>query len=173
VEIATKDKPMDAYRHGLGENLTPLTREFFATFSRFEFALKRGGFLTGQIGQAAGPDWDRFANALPKHFIERMREASGAGVFFAERPQKLLVLAKGEVAFKKQPDVTNSQQLFEALRLVRNNLFHGEKPYVSDRDEVLMKASLFVLDSAFAEASVAQDLKVVTMAFAYAGIQHP
>lgn len=33
---------MKDYRNGIEQNLAPIALEFFATFSRFEFALKRG-----------------------------------------------------------------------------------------------------------------------------------
>lgn len=34
---------MSEYRIGIENSLKPIALEFFATFSRFEFALKRGG----------------------------------------------------------------------------------------------------------------------------------
>lgn len=47
---------MNEYRFGIESSLEPIVLEFFATFSRFEFALKRGGYVSGQIGQRASPN---------------------------------------------------------------------------------------------------------------------
>lgn len=42
----------DAYRAVLGHQMPDIARESFATFSRFEFAMKRGGFHAGEIGKS-------------------------------------------------------------------------------------------------------------------------
>lgn len=41
---------MKDYRNGIEQNLAPIALEFFATFSRFEFALKRGAYAAGYEG---------------------------------------------------------------------------------------------------------------------------
>lgn len=51
--------------------------------------------------------------------------------------------------------------LLEAVGLVRNNLFHGEKIWVGESHEALIRASLFVLDSAYAAASAPEDMRQV------------
>ncbi len=41
-----------------------LVWQFFVTFSRFECALKRAGFVREGRHRSAGPDWDKFADSL-------------------------------------------------------------------------------------------------------------
>jgi hypothetical protein len=41
-----------------------LVFEFFATFSRFECALKRAGFVKEGLWGSASPAWKEFANTL-------------------------------------------------------------------------------------------------------------
>jgi hypothetical protein len=139
---------MDDYRLYLGDEMPKLAREFFATFSRFEFALKRGGFAAGAVGGPASPDWNRFSNLLGQPFLDKMRQAPEAVVYFTEPPRKLMVVALDEVNFVDQPAIGGVQQLFEALRLARNNLFHGDKPYIGGRDETLLKQTAQALPSA-------------------------
>jgi hypothetical protein len=158
------------YRSGLGDSISLPAREFFATFSRFEFALKRGGFLRGQVGEAASPDWNRFASALGLAFYEAMKADSRAAIFFLAPPKKLVVTGQDKTEFQSTAAITNSQQLFDALRLIRNNLFHGEKANVDDRDRALIGAALFVLDRAFEAAAQRSDCKKMTGAFAYTAI---
>ena len=43
-----------------------LVLRFFATFARFEYSLKRSGFL--KPGDKAEPDWDTYANSLRGKF---------------------------------------------------------------------------------------------------------
>jgi hypothetical protein len=58
--------------------------------------------------------------------------------------------------------------LFEAVRLVRNNLFHGEKARLDDRDVDLLNASLFVLDLAMAWCAREVRCRRVPAAFVFA-----
>lgn len=161
---------MNEYRQGLGDQLPPMARDFFATFARFEFALTRGGFLQGEIGDQAEAHWDRFANALGAEFLLRIRAAPQASVFFADPPKKLFRVGEDEVEFRRTADIETCPDLFVLLRRVRNNLFHGQKVLFEDRDGQLVEAALFVLDKAFEEASRRQDLRHMTTAFAYAAI---
>lgn len=161
---------MNEYRHDLKHFIKPIAIEFFATFSRFEFALKRSGYLQGQVGGRAAPDWIRFGADLGEPFFEKMKAQSSARVFFDEPPKRLTISAGREVEFTDQAALVNSQMLLEAIGLVRNNLFHGEKPFFGERDEKLLRASLFVLDCAFATAQDREDLRAVCNAFRHAPI---
>jgi len=161
---------MDEYIHGLSDALHPIARMFFVTFSRFEFALKRGDFLNGAIGSPAHPDWDKFAQALGENFFRRMKTAPEANIFFSARAKKLVVIAANEADFQSPPEIRNAQQLFEATRQVRNNLFHGEKAYVTQRDVDLMTAALFVLDSAFTTAMQDPRCNKMTLAFTFSAV---
>lgn len=161
---------MKDYRNGIEQNLAPIALEFFATFSRFEFALKRGTYAAGYEGKRASPDWIRFAGDLGDNFFTQMEAAHAARIFFEAPPKRLTIKVGGGVEFTDQAKLANTQMLLEAVGLVRNNLFHGEKIWVGERDEALIRASLFVLDSAYAAASAREDMRQVCAAFRYAHI---
>ncbi|MEX1180418.1 MAG: hypothetical protein WEB63_06345 [Cucumibacter sp.] len=162
---------MNDYRVGVGDHVPALARTFFATFSRFEFALKRGGFAAGEIGKAASANWDKFAEKLDEGgFLKKIEAAPQAAIFFTRPPKRLTVIVGGEVDFEEMAVAVNAQQLLEAVRRVRNNLFHGEKTYIDDRDKDLMTAGLFVLDSAFEAAMQTTDCDRMTIAFAFAPV---
>lgn len=161
---------MDGYRTDVPHQVTPEAITFFSVFSRFEFALKRGGFLGGAIGRKAAPDWDTFAGALGNDLFDRLRATKEADIFFTAQPKRLVRTGPEEVEFQDQAPIVNLQQLFEAVRLVRNNLFHGEKVAVSDRDRRLMAASLFVLDEAMEACAREPRCRRVPAAFAFADV---
>lgn len=140
---------MNGYRAGLAGLLPPLAVEFFVAIARFDFALKRGGFLAGETDKKASADWDGFASFLGPAFFNRMKEEPPARIFFEAPPKRLVVTSDGGSEFRDAEPIANAQTLLLAVRLVRNNLFHGEKPGVNVRDEKLMTAALFILDSAF------------------------
>lgn len=119
-----------------------LACEFFAVFSRFEFALKEGGFVKGE-GRAS-PDWQRFAR-------EVVLEADGPvavslGYLIAYPPQIQTPNLKWKsLALQGK---TDRAKALESIQRVRNNLFHGGKhPPMSapGRDAELVTASLAVL----------------------------
>lgn len=161
---------MRDYRIGIEQNLAPIAIEFFATFSRFEFALKRGNYAAGDEGKKASPDWIGFAGDLGDDFFKQMEAADSAKIFFEAPPKRLTIKVGGGVEFTDQDKLTNTQMLLAAVCLVRNNLFHGEKIWMGDRDEALIRASLFVLDSAYAAANAREDMRQVCAAFWYAQI---
>lgn len=161
---------MNDYRIGIEQNLAPIAFEFIATFSRFEFALKRGNYAAGDEGKKASPDWIGFAGDLGDDFFKQMEAASAARIFFEAPPKRLTIKVGGGVEFTDQDKLTNTQMLLAAVGLVRNNVFHGEKIWMGDRDEALIRASLFVLDSAYAAANARQDMRQVCAAFRHAQI---
>lgn len=159
---------MDEYRQHLPNELPQIAIEFFALFSCFEFALKRGGFLSGDINRKARADWDGFATALGPGFFAAMQAAPEARIFFDERPKRLDRISDEDVAFREPAPIVNGQLLFEAVRLVRNNFFHGEKANVGPRDQSLMTAGLFILDSAMAACDQVHDCRKIPAAFVFA-----
>lgn len=161
---------MSDYRIGIEESFKPVALEFFAAFSRFEFALKRGGYVQGTVGGRASPNWNQFASDLGNDFFTSMKETGAAKIFFEAPPKRLTVKPDGGVGFTEQAALANTQMLLEAVGLVRNNLFHGEKAWISERDEQLLRASLLVLDSAFTAAQLRDDMRAVCDAFHHANI---
>ena len=121
--------------------------DLFAVFSRFEYAMKNGGFRRKQSADAA---WKTFAESLPHHFFERMWIAPPAVVYFARPPKRLDI--DGDDGVKWSDDArspTNAAELFDCIKTARNNLFHGDKRHDNRRDTELMTAALFILNAAY------------------------
>jgi hypothetical protein len=121
-----------------------LACEFFAVFSRVEFALKESGFVKGE-GRAS-PDWQRFASEFTLEVGPDSPLAVSLGYLIAHPPQvQTPTLKWKDVALQGN---TDRAKALESLQRVRNNLFHGGKhaPYSQPgRDTELVSASLTVL----------------------------
>ena len=121
-----------------------LACEFFAVFSRFEFALKEGGYVKGE-GRAS-PDWQRFAREVVLDLPADSPVAVSRGYLIAYPPQiQTPNLKWKDVALQGKTDTAKA---LESIQRVRNNLFHGGKhPPMSapGRDAELVQASLAVL----------------------------
>lgn len=139
--------------------------DLFAVFSRFEYAMKRGGFRRKRYPEAA---WTTFANTLPTDFFDRIRKAPKASIYFEDPPDHLVPNDKGGVDWSEQPMVpTDASTLFESIKTARNNLFHGDKAHDNTRDTRLMVAGLFILNAAFdaAEDEVAFNDFIMAMEY--------
>lgn len=161
---------MHDYRNIIEGQIDPNVVLFFALFSRTEFALKRGGFLVGQVGGSAEPDWNNFAAALGTGLYNSLAAAPESNILFSQPPKRLVVQSANEVKFVKPDDIKNLQMLFEAVRRVRNNLFHGEKVNLSPRDRDLMEASVYVLNTAMNACDAVPQCKKVPIAFMFAQV---
>ncbi|MGD0840672.1 MAG: hypothetical protein ABSA32_05895 [Candidatus Acidiferrales bacterium] len=129
-----------------------LTLEFFATFARFEFALKQAGYVRGDE-RGALPDWDAFARDLA-----RLDASFTAGVldsckYLLQHPPKKQIVAAGRLQWVDQRESSGSAigDVIRSLRIVRNNVFHGGKfpdgPIVEPlRDEALIRDCLAVFE---------------------------
>jgi hypothetical protein len=138
----------------LGISDQQLAVDFFIVFSRFEYALKRGGYLRN--GKAE-PDWQRFsernADAFDPNAGHDLREAFD--YLMDHPPDKQVVDVGGQLAWKSGSLEGESDigKAVHAIKRVRNNLFHGGKfpsGPVSDcaRDHDLLRHSLRVLETA-------------------------
>jgi hypothetical protein len=121
-----------------------LACEFFAVFSRFEFALKESGYVKGE-GRAS-PDWKRFAQESTLEVAGDSLPAISMGYLIAYPPQiQMPNLKWKDLALQGK---TDRAKALESVQRVRNNLFHGGKhPPLSapGRDTELVQASLAVL----------------------------
>jgi hypothetical protein len=122
--------------------------ELFRIFARFEFALKMAGFCKMR-NNAVVLDWDCFANSnqIGKKFFDHVCEAEVCPTLIGS-PPKSETIADGAWGFNcvvAKP--TSPQELFGALRRVRNNLFHGGKYFDddNDRNEKLVSDAISVL----------------------------
>lgn len=128
---------------------------FLAVFSRFEFALKRGGFASGGP-QRVDPNWDQFAAAIAQHFdFAAPADVAAAVTYIEQNPPHKEVLVNNAVAWAanvRPPGESRMQSLLIHVRVIRNNLFHGGKypeapPLDPDRDTVLLQHGLMILDA--------------------------
>ena len=136
--------------------MPPAAISFFATFSRFEFALKRSDYARMEASGVVSADWDGFAKLLGKAFFGKV-ENSGRASALINRPPKKQVLRSGKLDWDPVSKPTNAQELFGAIRRVRNNLFHGAKFSTgvegdAVRDQQLLEEASWVLHAALAEA---------------------
>ncbi|MBD2067228.1 hypothetical protein H6F93_06760 [Leptolyngbya sp. FACHB-671] len=128
-----------------------LTYKVFRVFSRFEFALKRSGFVTQQRKQLR-IEWRCFAQ---KHVASPLPKPLSSELMYfieAENRPKKQKLENGCLCWEiinSPPEPITLEWLLEAAYTVRNNLFHGgkwtsaiEEPA---RDEKLLRASLAVI----------------------------
>jgi hypothetical protein len=128
--------------------------DFFAYFSRFEYSLKRSGFL--RPGAKAEPDWDAFANSLRGRFAGvQDADFRDAVAFLRREPPKTQVVSGNDLGWTETIPGNGEQDESYVLRLVRtvrNNLFHGGKyPYPAGpmvevaRNRRLLEAAITVL----------------------------
>jgi len=128
--------------------------DFFAYFSRFEYSLKRSGFL--KPGAKAQPNWDAFANSLHGCFAGVQDPAFHKAVDFLRRePPKTQLVSGTQLGWADTNPGSGEHDENYVLRLVRtvrNNLFHGGKyPYPAGpvpevaRNRHLLEASITVL----------------------------
>lgn len=128
--------------------LPPLSYKLFKIFARFEFALKMAGYAAMSRGKVEVA-WDRFANSAPlgPFFFDQVRQLNVCPTLL-DSPPKADLIDNGQYGF--QPHATppgSAQELFGAVRRVRNNLFHGGKYFDNDkrRDRLFVREAIAVL----------------------------
>jgi hypothetical protein len=97
---------------------------FFVFFARFDYALKRAGYL--KEGRQAEASWDKFAKDLGEPFLKAVDASGKARELLAEPPRKQVVKS-GHLDWEPAKPIKEVVQLFVSIRRVRNNLFHGGK----------------------------------------------
>lgn len=133
-----------------------LACEFFAVFSRFEFALKESGYVHVNRFKRATPDWDDFA-ATAVLQIPAGSELARAVDFLNREPPQVQQSAHDWAPIPLRGAAPVATAL-DAAQRIRHNLFHGGKytPHSpAGRDEALVRAALAIL-----LACVAQNPKV-------------
>jgi hypothetical protein len=105
--------------------------EFFVLFSRFEYALKRvDDFLMPNDGEAKA-NWDRFGTQVNTDFPVNDPHVAAAIAFYMADPPRRQVRVNGALDWSAPEARVGNEPLliwlFRAIRVVRNNLFHGGK----------------------------------------------
>lgn len=134
------------------EDLPHGADRFFRTCIRFEYALKACGYASGNGRVQA--DWNQFARSLGDEFFKAV-VASGRATTTLQNPAKRQVLRGGTLEFESTLPPSNVQQLFEAIRMARNNLLHGGKhgDPDADRNESLISEAQWILEHALRQNS--------------------
>jgi len=147
-----------ADRFGIDKDLV---LEFFCTFSRFEYALKRGGFATPSRDSSVAVDSDRFGNKLKKLGSDECAPVLKACEYLLRHPPKKQILREERLTWTDtgDPSIPDVNQVLIYVRRVRNNLFHGGKfPDASieevARNKQLIQDSLAVLNAVLGLPSV-------------------
>jgi len=122
--------------------------KLFRIFARFEFALKMAGYAEMKKGKL-DIAWDRFANSEPigGTFLSYVREHNICPTIL-NAPPKADFIENGLYGFEQNAEPPQSvQELFGAVRRVRNNLFHGGKYFGNDksRDRRFVREAIAVL----------------------------
>ena len=126
---------------------------FFLMFSRFEYALKRSKYAKMNNNNLE-IEWDRFGKEVKETFATyNSDELSKAIDKLKNKPPKKQVLKDGQLGWDcPNEDYRDIQTLINAIKRVRNNLFHGGKfpnptGPVEDptRNKELIKHSIIVL----------------------------
>jgi len=135
-----------------------LLLDFFLTFSKFEYALKAGGFAKrGRRSDGAEPNWDSFALELRDSInsSKNLEFLAARNYFLQNPPRKQILKENGELDWGKPQSKRQCQSDVEFLllmvRCVRNNLFHGGKHNNGlqddkQRGETLLSNSLIILN---------------------------
>lgn len=107
-----------------------LTTSFSILFSRFEYALKQTGkYATGDLNGVKA-DWDKFARDHAQQFDpNKTSELKTAIDYLKAKPPKKQILKNGSLDWKNVPNqnIPLLKLILDAVRRVRNNLFHGGK----------------------------------------------
>lgn len=130
-----------------------LVLEFLGAFSRFECALKRAGFASGDASRV-NADWDCFGKTLRTLSPEQRAPVLRSCAYLLQEPPKKQVLRDGHLAWSDAADTSLSdfERVLIYVRRVRNNLFHGGKfpapdgpVYEVARNKKLIQDALAVL----------------------------
>jgi len=133
-----------------------LLLDFFLTFSRFEYALKAGGYVKAGHRERGGypnadPDWHKFISTIGGKVNLSAPELQKAISYFGEPPMRA-VLNENRIYWDSDlpPSNSDTEKLIKLIKRVRNNLFHGNKydneaHEPPERTEILLKYSLILL----------------------------
>ena len=132
--------------------MNPLRIKFAVCFSRFEYALKATTYRKpiSKENHAALADWSKFAGELKSSGV--LNGLDAVGKILQDPPRKQIVydntLAWAEVGL----GTGETRQVIEAIKRLRNNLFHGGKENEAAeeqaRSDELLALALEVLEKA-------------------------
>lgn len=147
-----------------------ITVEFFALFSRLEFALLASGYSGGDVGANAWVTWDSVANDIHKSFFAEASVDKGVAILFREPARTLAKNAAGGCEFVEGQVPRTSAELLLQVRTIRNNLFHGSKVHFTDRDRLLVVAGIRVIRHVLDALDKCASTRRIRSAWGYANV---
>jgi hypothetical protein len=135
-----------------------LVVNYFAGFTRFEFALINSGIITKptELNQHhPTADWIAFAEKIEPHFnFHRTQELTSAVANLEAKPPNRLSRVNGALQWVHNDDAdpkTRLGKLAVHVKTIRNNLFHeGKYPNTptkpAERDADLLKSGIVMLE---------------------------
>lgn len=120
-----------------------LTLEFLGVFARFEYALKRAGYVKGN-DKYVSADWDRFTREVGNLDPSALAPVVGCCQYLQEHPPKKQVLLDGRLEWVLRQGDSGPAigTILLSVRTVRNNVFHGGKFPDGPVDEPLRDTQL-------------------------------
>lgn len=105
---------------------------YMVVYSRFEYALKRSPKYVYRKGNGVSADWVRFIEDIKPLFDqERTNDLATAVTYLLENPPQVQTLDENKhLKFVDHPSTYQGAvalRLYNCVRIVRNNLFHGGK----------------------------------------------
>ena len=127
--------------------------KFFKLFSAFEYELKSRGYVLGS-NKKVSADWDRFVKEkIDTNFLTTLGDKAISAEYLLKYPPKKQVLDENDNLIWDEVDCgQNKHALFDYIKRVRNNLFHGAKLNYSykeideERDVKLLNHSYVILE---------------------------
>jgi hypothetical protein len=149
-----------------------VTVEFFALFSRLEFALLAAGYAGGDVGENAWVLWDSVAQDLHKSFLTEVAADAVAAILFREPARTLTKTADGRCEFRDATIPETAVDVLHQVRTIRNNLFHGSKVYFTERDRDLISAGIRVIRHMLNAIERSNKTRRIQAAWGYAHVGH-
>jgi hypothetical protein len=143
--------------------------QFFVAFSRFEYALKRSGFVKCGPSHSVLPDWNKFASERLDEQIEDLMDTeftAARSYLFQKPPQRQILRSNNTTGWcenSKRHNESEGVYLLRLVRDVRNNLFHGGKYPRPDglvTDQALHNSQLLQACLTILEKCLSLDAKV-------------
>jgi 8-oxo-dGTP diphosphatase len=136
-----------------------LILRFVLLFSRFEYAMRRSEIFAlhgcGRPYSCYKAGWDEWSRKLPDEF---WKDFNGDELS-RNPPQKFN--PETNSWNDSTPSPSDNKSLFDAVKRLRNNLFHGDKTmFDEDRDVPLLKDAIKILNRAYEAASDLSDPKL-------------
>lgn len=130
-----------------------LANEFASTFALFEYALKAAGHCRSKRimnRDIAEPDWSDFVqkNADVQKLMDQLTKDDTCKYIIDNPPKHRTWTQQNGFGWEDPCAVNNIDDLWYAVKRVRNNFFHGDKTvWDPTRDPQLLMAGLAVIDA--------------------------